>query len=103
MGGWKGCDEVNVMSAIARKYAMYVIFGIRALAPQDDPYLGPKGYNTVVILGRRGEVVGYYRKMWPCCPGPDGTSMNDGYPSREGVKVFDLDFGRVGLQTCYDM
>jgi hypothetical protein len=29
--------------------------------------------------------------------------MDDGYPSRELVKTFDLDFGRVGLQTCYDM
>ena len=29
--------------------------------------------------------------------------MDDGYPSRELVKTFDLDFGRVGLQTCFDM
>merc|ERR1712232_1520725 len=64
---------------------------------------GKLGYNTDVIIDRQGQVVGYYRKAWPCCPGPDGKTMDDGYPSRELTKVFDLDFGRVGLQTCYDM
>ena len=29
--------------------------------------------------------------------------MDDGYPSRDMVKTFDLDFGRVGVQTCFDM
>ena len=29
--------------------------------------------------------------------------MDDGYPSRELVKTFDTEFGRVGLQTCFDM
>ena len=33
---------------------------------------------------------------------PDGTTMDDGYPSRELVKTFDTEFGRVGLQTCFD-
>ena len=56
-----------------------------------------------VILDRQGEMVGYYRKSWPCCPSPDGTTMDDGYPSRELVKTFDTEFGRVGLQTCFDM
>ena len=87
---------------------MWIIFGMRATAPQGDPYpvdpaRGTKklGYNTDVILNRQGENVGYYRKSWPCCPGPDGTTMDDGYPSRELVKTFDTEFGRVGLQTCF--
>ena len=83
---------------------------MRASAPPGDPYpvdpaRGPNklGYNTDIILGRDGQMVGYYRKSWPCCPSPDGQTMDDGYPSREMVKTFDLDFGRVGLQTCFDM
>jgi hypothetical protein len=44
-------------------------------------------------------MVGYYRKAWPCCPAPGGSTMDDGYPSRELVRTFDLDFGRVGLQV----
>jgi len=113
--GWNGCNEVEVLGAVAKKYSMYVIFGIRALTPRDDPYPpdpsrptpapdGRLGYNTDIIIDRQGKVVGYYRKAWPCCPTPDGKSGgNDGYPSRELTKIFDLDFGRVGLQTCFDM
>jgi hypothetical protein len=89
---------------------MWIIFGMRATAPDGDPYpvdpvRGSKklGYNTDVILNRQGENIGYYRKSWPCCPGPDGQTMDDGYPSRELVKTFDTEFGRVGLQTCFDM
>ena len=91
---------------------MYIVFGMRAAQTADDSYPAdpgrPKawkklGYNTDVILDRQGEMVGFYRKSWPCCPNPDGSTMDDGYPSRELVKTFDLDFGRVGLQTCFDM
>eukprot|EP01050_Picozoa_sp_SAG11_P020225 SAG11_NODE_3373_length_2491_cov_2.115385_1_plen_593_part_10 len=104
--------KVNFLGAIAKRHSMYIVFGMRAAAPADDPYPAdpsrPKawkklGYNTDVILDREGEMVGYYRKSWPCCPSPAGGSMDDGYPSRELVKTFDLDFGRVGLQTCFDM
>ena len=66
-------------------------------------WLLPAGCHADVILDRQGEMVGYYRKSWPCCPSPDGTTMDDGYPSRELVKTFDTEFGRVGLQTCFDM
>ena len=92
--------EVARLAAVAKKHSMYIIFGMRATAPRGDPYpvdtqRGTKklGYNTDVILDRQGKMVGYYRKSWPCCPGPDGTTMDDGYPSRELVKTFDLDFG----------
>ena len=103
--------EVHQLMAVAKKLAMWIVFGMRATAPAGDPYPvdpargdGKKlGYNTDVILDRQGEMVGYYRKSWPCCPGPNGTTMDDGYPSRELVKTFDTEFGRIGLQTCFDM
>ncbi len=78
---------------------------MRAVTPAGDEYTkgfqqhAAKGYNTAVVLGRDGEFVGYYRKAWPCCPDQDGNSMDDGYPSREMVKTFDLDFGRLGIQV----
>ena len=111
MSPGQNCSVINALGVLAKKHSMYIVFGMRAPAPAGDPYRPDPardsgrrlGYNTDVILGRDGEMVGYYRKAWPCCPGPDGTSMDDGYPSRELVKTFDLDFGRVGLQTCFDM
>ena len=95
----------------ARRAPRYIVFGMRAVAGSGDLYpANPAfgrhlGYNTDVVLDRAGAVVGHYRKSWPCCPPPAGAgvSMDDGYPSREMAKVFDLDFGRVGLQTCFDM
>jgi len=112
MSPGQNCSIINALGAIAKKHSMYIVFGMRAAQPADDPYpVDPTrgladtklGYNTDVILDREGQMVGYYRKSWPCCPSPDGTTMNDGYPSRELIKTFDLDFGRVGLQTCFDM
>jgi predicted amidohydrolase len=54
-------------------------------------------YNTAVLIDREGNVAGKYRKthlpeaetMWGITPGST-------YP------VFETDFGRVGIQVCYD-
>ena len=102
--------EVAQLSAVAKKHSMWIIFGMRTTAPDGDNYpvdpaRGAKklGYNTDVILNREGVNIGYYRKSWPCCPGPGGKTMDDGYPSRELVKTFDTEFGRVGLQVLTDV
>jgi predicted amidohydrolase len=58
---------------------------------------GDKVFNTAVIFDRQGEFAGKYRKTH--LHGPEvfaGTSCGDEYP------VFELDFGKVGIQTCYD-
>ena len=38
-----------------------------------------------------------YHKQWPCC---GGEALNDGFPGRDGTRVFDMDFGRVAVMTC---
>ena len=38
-----------------------------------------------------------YHKQWPCC---GGEALNDGFPGRDGTRVFDMDFGRVAIMTC---
>jgi hypothetical protein len=79
----------QAIGALAKKHAMYVVCPIREQA--DDG----KQYNTAVLLGREGQIVGYYRKVFVfwgeelCC-------------GRDGVKTFDLDFGRVAMLTCFD-
>ncbi len=65
--------------------------------------------NTALLFGRDGSVVGKYRKVhgavgepphfWP--PKPEGDLewlMKEG----DEFPVFDLDFGKVGIMTCYD-
>lgn len=80
---------VKAVSAVAKKYSMYVVCPIREQSGQEQ-------YNTSVLLGRDGQVVGSYRKVF--------VFWGEGLvPSREGVKVFETDFGRITILTCFDL
>jgi predicted amidohydrolase len=87
----------RVVSAIAEKARQY---GIYATAPvqlrREDQV-----YNSVAILDRRGEPVGVYDKVFPVMMA-DG-SLEFGITAGCRFPVFDLDFGRVGVQICWDI
>ena len=54
-------------------------------------------YNTAVLLGPDGKLIGKYRKV--CLPHGEvekGIAAGSDYP------VFDTKFGKVGLMVCYD-
>ena len=54
-------------------------------------------YNTAVLIGRNGEVVGKYRKVYlPYDEPDDGVTPGSDYP------VFQTDFGKVGMMICWD-
>lgn len=55
-------------------------------------------FNTAVLFGRDGNVVGTYRKIHPYWP----EEIWEGISPGEVTPVFDLDFGRVGIIICYD-
>ena len=55
-------------------------------------------YNSAVLLGRGGEVVGVYRKNHPT-PGEVESGITPGTET----PVFETDFGRVGLAICWDL
>ncbi len=78
----------KVVGELARKYHMYVICPIREQA-------GGRQYNTAVLLDRQGNVAGRYRKVFVFW----GEDVNLG---EEGVGVFDTDFGRIAMLTCFD-
>ncbi|MEN6575231.1 MAG: carbon-nitrogen hydrolase family protein [Phycisphaerales bacterium] len=79
----------QAVAELARKHNMYVICPIREQA-------GEREYNTAVLIGRKGEVAGYYRKVF--------VFWGEGvHCSTEGVKVFDTGFGRIGILTCFDL
>ena len=58
-------------------------------------------FNCVVLLGREGEVVGVYDKAFPVMRS-DG-SLESGVTPGSDFPVWDLDFGRVGIQICWDV
>ena len=79
----------EAVAQLAKQYNMYVICPIREQA-------GDKQYNTAVLIDRKGQVAGYYRKVF--------IFWGEGlHCSTDGVKVFDTDFGRIGILTCFDL
>ena len=79
----------QAIGELARKHRMYVVCPIREQAADG------KQYNTAVLLDREGKVAGCYRKVFVFW----GEGLN---PGEEGVKVFDTDFGRIAILTCFD-
>ncbi len=59
-------------------------------------------YNSAVLLDRSGQVAGVYHKVCPVTTSPDYTVF-EGVSPGDSLPVFDLDFGRVGIQICFDI
>ncbi|MBL7153447.1 MAG: carbon-nitrogen hydrolase family protein [Phycisphaerae bacterium] len=59
--------------------------------------VGDVVYNTAVLIDRKGNLVGKYRKVHlPREEWKQGVRPGDQYP------VFETDFGKVAIQICYD-
>lgn len=79
------------LSELARKQSAYVVAGIYERE-------GPVLYNTAVLLDRKGNLVGKYRKVYvPRGEIEGGLTPGTSYP------VFRTDFGTVGMMICYDV
>jgi len=61
-----------------------------------------KQWNSAVVLDRSGQVLGIYDKIHPVTTTPDYTVFEDGIMPAGEPPVLDLDFGRVGIQICFD-
>lgn len=89
----------DAFSALARKHHAYI------LAPMDLAETGPEGpvySNAAILFDRNGEVAGIYRKAHPVAL--VGTSdLEQGITPGRDYPVFDCDFGRLGVQICWDM
>lgn len=80
----------DMLSQKARKCGMYVATSLHEIV---DGTI----YNTGILIGRRGEIVGKYRKVHLALEeGEMGVTPGSEYP------VFETDFGKVGIMICYD-
>jgi predicted amidohydrolase len=74
----------------AEAYSTYVILNLNEKDGEDF-------YNTCVLIGRKGEILGKYRKIQlPLCEAEEGFT-----PGKE-LPVFDTDFGKIGIMICWD-
>jgi predicted amidohydrolase/acetyl esterase/lipase len=93
---------IGVLASKAREHNTYIVFGG---VFRDDPGKAACS-NAAVVIDRQGRLVGQYVKAHPVLDrvGPEGQIVLEGgvRPGAE-YNVFDLDFGRVGVQICYDI
>jgi predicted amidohydrolase len=94
------------MGARARRHGTYLVVplflaepGTRASARVAETDLCT---NAAALLDRAGRIVGIYRKVHPVA-GKSHRVLEDGVAPGEAFPVFACDFGRVGIQICYDI
>ena len=75
---------------LARQYALHIVF---SLYERDAAVV----YNTAVLLGPDGTLIGKYRKV--CLP---HTEAESGVTPGQDYPVFDTKIGKVGMMVCYD-
>jgi len=87
----------EAFSRAAREHRCYIVAPTYLL--EED---GMRCSNAAVLFDRSGAVAGIYRKVH-LVVGPDGESMESGCTLGRDVPVFQCDFGRLGIQICYDI
>lgn len=89
---------LETLGAKAREHNTYLV---APMAMVDDAEEGVY-VNAAPLLDRRGEVAGIYRKVHPVSY--LGTEeLEEGMKPGTEYSVFDCDFGRLGIQICWDM
>ncbi len=81
----------NYLGQIARKHNLYIVAGL----------LEKKGdivYNTAVLIDRKGDLAGKYRKV-----SLPQEEIDGGITPGNSFPVFDTDFGKVGMMICWDV
>jgi predicted amidohydrolase len=58
--------------------------------------------NAAILIGRRGELVGIYRKVHLAVQ-TGSDALEDGATPGKEVPVFACDFGKLGIQICFDI
>ena len=87
----EGGTFLNAMKAKAKEYACYIVANLHE--KDDDNHY----YNTSVLIGRDGEIVGKYSKTHNSMSEFEkGVTPGNEYP------VFDTDIGKIGMLICWD-
>ena len=88
----------ETFSQKAREHACYIVVPMYLLEPGGKKACS----NAAILMGRKGEVLGIYRKVHLVVSLDRGTTENGATPGHE-LPVFNCDFGKLGIQICYDM
>jgi len=86
------------IAACAKRHGSYMIVPM-LLQEETQP---PRISNAAVLFDRDCRIVGIYRKVHIVAPQGSDVLENGTTPGRD-FPVFDCDFGRIGIQICFDM
>lgn len=87
---------LEMASAYARQNGVYILCPILARRP-DGLHI------EAFILDRAGKIAGSYQKNHPVVEGSEYRKVEFGSRPGSANPVFDTDFGRIGLQICFDI
>jgi predicted amidohydrolase len=87
----------DAFSRTARAHRCYVVAPTYLLEKD-----GKECSNAAILFDRDGGIAGIYRKVHLVVD-PGGESMERGSTPGMKVPVFQCDFGKLGIQICYDI
>ncbi len=93
--------EGEIKDAFARKareHGCYIVVPAYLLDSKEKKVCS----NAAILVGRKGETVGIYRKVH-LVVSLERKTMESGTTPGDALPVFDCDFGKLGIQICYDM
>jgi len=89
----------DYFAAKAREHACYIAVPLFEKAAENGETVY---YNSCALVGRKGELVGNYHKVHPVS-GESNDVLEGGVLPGKDFPVFECDFGKVGVQICWDM
>jgi omega-amidase len=95
-----GGDASHMLSEAAKKHKVYIIGGS---IPERD---GEKVYNTCLIYGPDGNLLGKHRKVHLFdidVPGKITFKESDTLTRGDSLTVIDTEYCKIGVGICYDM
>jgi predicted amidohydrolase len=95
---WEGPVQ-EIFGALARRHKTYLVVPLDLAEKQDSRVVYS---NAAVLVDRQGTIAGIYRKAHPVAMLGRDDLENGITPGRE-FPVFDCDFGRLGIQICWDI
>ena len=88
----------DIFTRKARENGCYIVVPTYLLDSREKKLCS----NAAILVGRKGDVVGTYRKIH-LVVSLDGGTMEGGATPGDALPVFECDFGKLGIQICYDM
>jgi len=79
------------MGQEARRRGVYLVWPLYTLEEG-------RVYNSAVLLGPTGGMIGVYHKMFPT-----DSEIESGITPGDAPRVFETEFGRVGMTICFDL